>query len=267
MKYVMSFLIAQLFILQLWAQQTVNQAIIQTKMEVNNPEANQPPAGAPEGAMIMRFGDGDISAKIYFKNGMTKIETDMGMGKNQVIIDAKNKKTTTLFEAMGRKMGFYSTDDEMQNMLRGGADSGRQRQMTNAFTPEVFVEYLNDTKKIAGMMCKKAVLRYLNRRGEEVSQVVWYSPDFVMGEGFRMNDMLRMASVPGIEKIKGFPMEFEVVHPNGATVHYLVTKVSLDANVDDKVFEIPKDYDVRPMSEMQRQGGGPGFRFRMGGGL
>lgn len=263
MKYTIGMLVAIFSVSALIAQERVNEAVIQTKMEINNPDNGQIPGGLPEGAMVMRFGDGDITSKIFFKNGMTKIETDMGMGKNQVIIDGVNKKTTTLIEAMGRKMGFTSTDAEMQAMMQGG-DSSRQRPMPN-FNPEVFVEYLNDAKKIAGVVCKKAMLRYLNRKGEEVNQAVWYAPDVQMGEGFRMNDMMRAANIPGLEKIKGFPMEFEMTRPNGATVHYTVTKLDLNAKVEDKTFIIPKDYDIKPMSEMRQ--GGPGMRFRMGGSM
>ena len=246
------------------AQQVVNEAVIQMKTESSNPNADggPPVSGDGEGRMTVRIGDGEIKSKMYFKNGMTKIESDMGMGTNQVIIDSKEKKTTTLFEAMGRKMGFYSTDDDMQRMM-AGADSGRQQRIQQ-FNPEVFIEYLGETKKIAGMVCNKALLRYKDRRDQEVQQVVWYSPEFIMGEGFRIRDVMRMANIPGIQKLKGFPMEFELVRPNGAKVHFQVTKVDLTAKVDDKVFIIPKDYDIKPMSEMGRGGNG-GFQFRVNG--
>ncbi len=246
------------------AQQVVNEAVIQMKTESSNPNADggPPVSGDGEGRMMIRIGEGEIKSKMYFKNGMTKIESDMGMGISQVIIDSKEKKTTTLFEAMGRKMGFYTNDDEMQRMM-AGADSGRQQRIQQ-FNPEVFIEYLSETKKIAGMVCNKALLRYKDRRDQEVQQVVWYSPEFTMGKGFRIRDVMRMANIPGIQKLKGFPMEFEIVRPNGAKVHFQVTKVDLNAKVDDKVFIIPKDYDIKPMSEMGRGGGG--FQFRMNGG-
>jgi hypothetical protein len=251
------------------AQQVVNEAIIQMKTETTNPNTDGAPpvSNDGEGRVTVRIGDGEIKSKMYFKNGMTKIESDMGMGTNQVIIDSKEKKTTTLFEAMGRKMGFYTTEADMQRMMAGGGDSTRQQRIPQAFTPEVFIEYLSDVKKIAGMECKKALIRYKDRRGQEVQQEVWYSPDFVFGEGFRIRDVMRMANVPGLEKLKGFPMEFELVRQNGAKVHYQVTKVDLNAKVDDKTFIVPKDYDVKPMSEMNQGGGRNGnFQFRMGGG-
>ena len=248
------------------AQQVVNEAVIQMKIETTNPNSDggPPVSNDGEGRVMVRIGDGEMKSKMYFKNGMTKVETDMGMGLNQVIIDSKEKKTTTLFEAMGRKMGFYTTEGDMQRMM-AGADSGRQQRIQQPFAPEVFVEYLSETKKIAGMECKKALLRYKDRRGEEVQQEVWYTPEFVLGEGFKIRDVMRMANVPGLEKIKGFPMEFQLTRQNGAKVHYQVSKVELNAKVDDKVFLIPKDYDVKPMSEMNRGGNGRGFQIRVDG--
>lgn len=250
------------------AQQVVNEAVIQMKTETSNPNADggPPVSNDGEGRVMVRIGDGEIKSKMYFKNGMTKIESDMGMGTNQVIIDSKEKKTTTLFEAMGRKMGFYTTDADMQRMM-ASADSGRpQQQRIQQFSPEVFIEYLSETKKIAGMECKKALIRYKDRRGQEVQQEVWYSPEFVMGEGFKIRDVMRMANVPGLDKLKGFPMEFQLTRQNGAKVHYQVTKVDLTAKVDDKTFIIPKDYDIKPMSEMNQGGGRNGFQFRINGG-
>ncbi|HMO32480.1 MAG TPA: hypothetical protein PKE07_05735 [Lacibacter sp.] len=253
------FLLAQVSV----SQEVLQEGIIHIKVE-NTPgnDAGGPPPGAPEGAMVMRMGDGEIKTKIMFKNGMSKAETDMGFGTTQMIYDSKTQTTTTLFQAMGRKMGFYTNEEEMKKMM-AGADSGRQRMQN--FNPDVFIEYLGDTKKIAGMVCNKALIRYKNRRGEEQQQAVWYSPEFKAGENFRMNDMMRMANVPGLNKLKGFPMEFEMTRPNGARTFYQVTKVDLKAKIDDKVFVIPKDYDVKPMSEMNQGGGGRGnFIFRMG---
>lgn len=267
MKLIISSLAVFLFADTVNAQQIVNEAIIQMKTETTNPnsDAGSPPSVSNEGGeqrVTMRFGDGEIKSKMFFKNGMTKIESDMGMGTNQVIIDSKTKITTTLFEAMGRKMGFTSSDSAMQQMMNN-QDSGRQRIRPQQFNPEVFIEYLSETKKIAGMECKKALIRYKNRSGAEEQQIVWYSPEFVLGEGFSMRDMNRMANIPGLNKLKGFPMEFETTRQNGAKVHYQVTKVDLNAKVDDKTFLIPKDYDVKPMSEMRQQGGGRNGQFQI----
>ena len=39
-----------------------------------------------------------------------------------------------------------------------------------------------------------------------------------------------------------------------------VTKIELDPVIDDKVFEVPKGYDIKPMKEMQGQFGQGGRR-------
>jgi hypothetical protein len=145
--------------------------------------------------------------------------------------------------------------------MMSGSDTGRQRMQP--FNPEVMIEYLGDTKQIAGMTCYKANIRYKNRRGEEQQQLLWYSPDFVMGDGFRFNEMMRMGMIPGLQKLKGFPMEFETKRPNGSVVHYQVTKVDLNPRIDEKVFLIPKDYDIKPMSEMNQGGGRGQMMFRL----
>jgi outer membrane lipoprotein-sorting protein len=67
----------------------------------------------------------------------------------------------------------------------------------------------------------------------------------------------------GMDQVNGFPMEYEMQRPNGMKIHMTVTKVQLDAAIDDKTFEIPKGYDIKPMSEMGGPGGG-GRIFRMG---
>ncbi len=266
-RFFFSFFGLLLFAGSLSAQQVANEVIIQAKTETTNPNSDgndvQINNEGGEQRVMMRMGDGEVKSKIFFKNGQTKIESDMGMGTNQVFFDNKTKTTTTLFEAMGRKMGFSSTEQDMQQMMNNGRDSGRQQRFQQ-FNPEVFVEYLDETKQIAGMTCKKALIRYMNRQNQEVQQMVWYSPDFKMGDGFRLRDMMRMVNIPGLDKLKGFPMEFETTRQNGTKVHFTVTKVDLTAKIDDKVFVIPKDYDIKPMSEMRQQGGRNGqFQMRV----
>lgn len=260
--FLVVFLSSVLFVPTL-AQEVAQEGIIQLKIDNTAGEnTGAMPQGMPEGATIMRFGDSEIKAKLFFKNGMTKMETDMGFGTNQTIYDSKTKTTTTLFEMMGQKMGFYSNEEELKKIR--AADTSRRQQLP-PFTPEIFIEYLSDSKKIAGMNCKKAIIRYTTRRGEDMAQEVWYSPDFKMNEGIQMGEVLRMANVPGIQKLKGFPMEFLIKRANGSTSHYLVTKVDLTAKIDDKAFVVPKDYDVKPMSEMNQMGRGRGnMMFRMG---
>jgi GLPGLI family protein len=260
MKKVSVTLLAFACLVAVSAQEIVNEAVLQMKIETtegDNSSGAPPPPPGGEGQMMIRIGEGEMKSKLFLKNGMSRVETDLGTGISTVLYDSKTKITTTLFEIMGRKMGFYTSDEELEKMMTR-RDSGRQQ--VQVYKPEVFIEYLSDTKTIAGMVCKKANIRYKNRKGEEVEQPVWYNPDFKLGEGFRLRDIMRVANIPGMDKLKGFPMEFQTIRQNGSKVQFTITKVDLQAKVDDKLFIVPKDYDVKPMSEM---GGGRNGEFQI----
>jgi hypothetical protein len=270
----------------------VEKAIIKMQTEVTFPEnfGGGGPGGGEDGGG-MRFGSGgmDASSTIYFRGDMSKMESTSDFGNNIVITDIKNKKTTTLIEAMGRKTGFYSTPaeeqvmrarmDSMQNARRDSMQQARRDTLQRmGFTfgapqkPEIV--YTEQTKKIAGLVCKKAIIKS-TQRGQTSETEVWYSPEFKLAPGFSMgggggaqggrSNMMSMAGVNGLDQIEGFPMEYTATRGNGFKMHMTVTKVQLDANIEDKVFEIPKGYDLRPVTEMQQMGGGRGgFRFQSG---
>ncbi|HEX5668748.1 MAG TPA: DUF4412 domain-containing protein [Chitinophagaceae bacterium] len=260
---------------QAQAQKVVNKAIVTMKTEMEFPEQNQPAGGDDGGNRMMMPRDMEMTSTIFFKEDQTKIETASDFGKNYTFVDRKAKKTTTLMEVMGRKQGFWSSDEDQANMQKRmdsmravRADSLKQLGITFAPPAEPEITYTEEKKKIAGYECKKAIIKTKNQRGELNETAVWYTPEFKMADGFTLTSqggggMRMMGFNPsGIEKINGFPMEYEIVRQNGMRIHMTVTKVQLDPNIDDKTFEIPKGYDIKPLSEMQGQGGG--MRFRMG---
>jgi hypothetical protein len=256
----------------------VDKAIIKMKTEITFPE-NMGGNSPGEGDRVMMMGGAggmEANTTMYYRGDMSKVESTSDFGNNIIITDKKNKKTTTLTEAMGRKFGFYSTEED-EKAMRSRMDSSRNARrdslekagipVSKPAKPEV--EYINETKKIAGYTCKKAILKSKNQRGEVNSTIVWYCPDFKMADGFSLGGgagrgMMAMAGVNGLDQIEGFPMEYQMERNNGMKMHMTVTKVQLDAVIEDKVFEIPKGYDIKPMSEMQ--GGDGRMIMRMGNG-
>jgi GLPGLI family protein len=257
----------------------VDKAIIKMKTEITFPE-NMGGNSPGEGDRVMMMGGAggmEANTTMYYRGDFSKVESTSDFGNNIVITDRKNKKTTTLTEAMGRKVGFYSTEED-ELAMRSRMDSARNARrdslekagipITRPAKPEI--EYTNETKKIAGYTCKKAIIKSKNQRGEVNSTIVWYSPDFKMAEGFSFGGgsggrgMMSMAGVNGLDQIEGFPMEYQIERTNGMKMHMTVTKVQLDAAIEDKVFEIPKGYDIKPMKDMQ--GGDGRMIMRMGSG-
>ncbi|MFN5641752.1 MAG: hypothetical protein ACK45S_05045 [Sphingobacteriales bacterium] len=280
MKKMFFFLILGLT-LQVQAQRVVEKAIIKMNMQITFPEnwgGGGPGGGGDDNGMRMMPRDIETAMTVFYKGDQTKIETSSDFGKNYTFIDRKEKKTTTLMEMMGRKQGFYSTDAEAEAMTKR-MDSIRALRRDslekmglrfNDGGPEIL--YTEESKKIAGITCKKAIIKTKDRQGAVTETAVWYAPDFKMGAGFATSGgsqgggMMRggmSMNLPGMEKLNGFPMEYETTRQNGMKTYMVVTKVDLDANIDDKTLEIPKGYDIKPMSEMGGQGGG-GFRMIMG---
>ena len=63
------------------------------------------------------------------------------------------------------------------------------------------------------------------------------------------------ASPTGMELLNGFPMQYERNMNRGRHMTVEVTKLTIDKDVADKEFEIPKDIEVKPMKDTQNVGG------------
>ena len=262
---------------------TISKAIITTKTTTVSPEGEDdlpPPPQSVNGeeVRVMRFGgDGETKSVTTLKGAMVKTFSESEMGRTTVLRDNTNKKTTTLMEMMGNKTGFYVTDEE-QEVMRKQMDSmmqtRRQGNDNNALTgnapKSTEIIYVEESKKIAGQVCKKAFIVTTRQNGTKDSSTVWYCPDFKL-EGIASTGGLsgfgnfgRTTSLGGLSDIAGFPMQYEMKLNRGRKMIVEVTKLVIDKEVADKEFEIPKDFVVKPMKDMQT-GNGRGFQIRMGG--
>jgi hypothetical protein len=262
---------------------TISQAIITTKTTTVSPEGEDdlpppPPSSNGEEVRVMRFGgDGETKSTTTLKGAMVKTFSESEMGRTTILRDNTNKKTTTLMEMMGNKTGFYVTDEEqevMRKQMDSMMQSRRQGNDNNAFNgtapKSTEIIYVEESKKIAGQVCKKAFIVTTRQNGTKDSSTVWYCPDFKL-EGIASTGGLsgfgnfgRTTSLGGLSDLAGFPMQYEMKLNRGRKMIVEVTKLVIDKEVADKEFEIPKDFVVKPMKEMQN-GNGRGFQIRMGG--
>ncbi|MCU0381288.1 MAG: DUF4412 domain-containing protein [Chitinophagaceae bacterium] len=275
-----------LFTLSQGQVKTVDKAIVKMKTEVQFPEnaGGAGPGGGPGGEggerIVMIGGPGGMESSVtaYYRGDFSKIESQSDFGNNMVIIDHTQKKTTTLIEAMGRKTGYFSTEEDNEAM-RARMDSARKQRrdslekagipVSQPRKPEI--EYIEESKKIAGYTCKKALVKTRDQRGETNVTTVWYCPDFKIAQSFGsgsggggpMGRGMMMMGMNGLDQIEGYPMEISMERSNGMKMHTVVTSVKLDASIEDKVFEIPKGYDIKPLKEMQNGDGR--VMIRMGG--
>ena len=283
-----------LFAIVTFAQQkTISQAILTTKTTIVIPEgedesAPQASSNGDERRVMMRFGDaGETKAVTYLKNDLVKTVVKTDMANTTTIRNNAEKKTTTLIEAMGNKTGFYATDTDQEEM-RKRMDSMMQARNQNAAlagtnnAPVVDVIYVEGSKKIAGFECKKALI--LSTRNTTIttettitvkpvtdSSIVWYCPDFKLqgitstGGTSGAFSFGRMGSLSGLDKLNGFPMEYEMKMQRGRKMIVEVTKIETEKEIKDKEFEIPKEYEVKPIKDMQNGMGNGRFQMRVGG--
>lgn len=263
-------------------QKTFGSAIVKSKTSITFPENNNRGGDNGDGDFGGRPTGMESKSTVYYRGDMIKIDNESDFGNNTMIIDKKSGRTTTLIQAMGRKTGFYSTEEEreaMEERMRKRMDSIRQARgesaddSRQARTQDIEVVQTNDTKKIAGFSCKKAIIKSKTRQGQVNETIVWYCPDLKRpgnyplnfgstgGRGFAgaMSGASNRNNTNGFDKIDGFIMGMEISRPNGFKMETEVTEVQTDPTIADKVFEIPKGYDIKPMSEMERQFGGRMF--------
>lgn len=263
----------------------LTQATITTKTTVVAPDNDEAAPGGNftsengEQVRVMRFGgDGETKTTTWLKNDFVKTYSESEMAVTTIIRDNAKKITTTIMEMMGKKSGFYATDDDQAEM-RKRMDSmmqsrgGQNGSFGGSNTPPVYtISYIDENKKIAGYACKKAFVIGTRSNGKADTTTVWYCPDFKLqglpstgGSAGGFGGFSPAIGSNGMEDLAGFPMQYERTMNRGRKMTVQVTKLITDKDIADKEFEIPKDVDVKPMKDMQN-GGGPGFQMRIAGG-
>lgn len=265
----------------LFAQPTiVKQAIVNTTTNIIAPEEedvqNIQGQGSGAGMNFRNMMDGEMKFTTYLKNDLVKTIIKTEMGRSTIIRNNEKKLTTTLIEMMGNKMGFYATDEEMADMQKkrdSMMQARRKKDSTATQAPAVTTEktidisYTEDTKKIAGYVCKKAYVITTGLLGLKDTAVVWYTPEFkllnVLSTGGMSGFGNMGTNLGGLDKIDGFVMRYEMNMRRNRRMEVEVTKVDFKKEIEDKEFEVPKDFDLKPMKDMQGMFGGQGgFQMR-----
>ena len=268
-----------------FAQPTViKQAIVSTTTNVIAPEGEdvQNIQGGGGNQFFRNFGDGETKSTTYVNDSMVKTVMKNDMGRSTIIRNNNAKLTTTLIEIMGNKTGFFITDAEQAEMkikmdsmrqARRNSDSTKPKTTATTTPENVEISYVDGTKKVAGYDCKKALVITTRLLGIKDTVAVWYSPEIKLQNiastggtssfgNFGGGGFGNFTSLNGLDKIDGLVMQYEMNMRRGRRMIVEVTKVDLKKEVTEKDFEIPKDFDVKPMKEFQGMMQGAGMQFR-----
>jgi hypothetical protein len=162
---------------------------------------------------------------------------------------------------------------KMDSMMQARkVDSGatvRTRPASSENHIEVHVT--DETKKIAGYTCKKAYVVTTRILGIKDSNAIWFTPEIKLQNLHSTGGTMGFGgfgSANGFDKVDGFVMAYEAKMPRGRKMTVEVNKIDISKEIADKEFEIPKDFEVKPMKEMQSMfgggQGGPRMELRVG---
>lgn len=142
----------------------------------------------------------DPSMNLYFSKDKTRTELDLGMFVTTVITDEPNDQALILMDMMGMKMAVPTTITEINKESEAGEKTDNTK-----------VTLVNETKKILGYKCKKAIIT--NEDGFEATY--WYTEEIMQlsSEGQDLFD----AEIPG------FAMEFES-YTDGINMNFIITE-------------------------------------------
>lgn len=275
MKFTLLFAFLSVAGVTLAQPKLITQATITTNTNIIAPEdedVSQIQNQGGGGFNFRNFGDGETKSTTFVKNDLVKTIYKSESFRGSMYRNNSTKITTTIFEIMGNKQGFYSSDNDqaeiakrMDSMMKERAKiDTNMRQRSRSVNFATSIEYLNDTKKIAGLNCKKALI-ITDKLLAKDTMAVWYTPEIKFANLTSTGGTSGFASFAGpttdpFQKIDGFVMMYEKDMPRGRKMEVKVTKIEMDKEITDKEFELPKDVEIKSMKEMQGQGGG--FRIQ-----
>lgn len=188
----------------------------------------------PEQAAMM----GDMELKSTFKNGKALSEMSSMMFTNQTLVDEKGM--VMLMEQMGNKIAVKQTKEEMEKE--------EAKQKDKPADPKI--EYVNETKMIAGYECKKAIVTTVGKDKKEEKTEMWYCDKF---ENPNKDGKGRGQSI--MKGLKGVPFEYSGGQ-GGMKFKMVAKEVSIEP-VPDSKFELSTEgYKLMTMDELKAMQGG-----------
>jgi len=162
---------------------------------------------------------------IYAKNENSRVEMETGlMGTQVTMSNAKDGSTTVLYDMMGQKMAIVMDKAYIE------------KQKTENNIEKNKIEYLNETKTIAGYKCKKAKI-VLTDGGESQTIEIYYTEDIPNYQD------------TNFEGLKGMPLEFSV-NAQGIQMSFTATEIVKEKVADSK-FEVPSEYTKVSAEDME----------------
>lgn len=154
----------------------------------------------------------------YIKGTKSKFVQNSSMSNTTVISDSDDKSSIVLMEAMGQKYKMTMTSEEVEEMEQETMDA-------------IQIEYVNESKTIAGYSCKKAIVKM---EGMDEEAVFYYTDKI---------PPLKLSGMEGLH-LKGLPLEY-IISMEGMKMVMKATSVE-KTSVANSTFDVPEGYTEMP---------------------
>lgn len=170
-------------------------------------------------------------ATMYVKDNMIKVKVNTGFGATQTIVNTEEMTGTVLMDMMGQKFALKQSKEDFE------------KELNNI---ETEVEFLDESKEIAGYDCKKAIVKGSNKEtGETFTYTVFFTEE-IQTAGSNLTK-------PIFKDIPGMLMEYEIKN-QGFTMFFTASDVNKKRISDDE-FEIPEGYTLTTEEELRNNFG------------
>jgi GLPGLI family protein len=147
------------------------------------------------------------------------------MGDQIVISNTKNSESTLLMNMMGQKMAI---------------EVGDQKDNKSESIPSIV--YSQESKTIAGYLCKKATYTVFNEEQQDsISMDLYYTTKIPSSYN------------PQFKELKGIPLEY-TINTQGMSMTFEATKVE-SKKLSKSLFNIPKEYETISLEEFKKMMG------------
>lgn len=163
---------------------------------------------------------------IQIKGNKSRIEQSQMMGKNVVVSDMDQKNGFMEMDMGGQKLRIKISTEDFNK---------ETNQMPN-------IEYLDETKTIAGYPCKKAIMK---DESGQLAMTVFYT------------EKISNKAQKEFVGLKGFPLQYSISQQN-MTMEMIASDVSKES-VSDNIFNQSEGFKDITQADLQKMMGGGGF--------
>ena len=168
-----------------------------------------------------------------FSKEKQSMSLNFPMAAQKTIFDPKTNMASVLMNIIGQKFVIMQTTKELDELRKQEGET-------------VGVKETNETKTIAGYLCKKTVLTKKSKDGKETESNI-YSTDAI--------DITKFKAFNPLPEIKGFPLDFSM--KSGPVEFKVVARTITKENVPAFEFEVGSDYKPMTVAELHKFFGNP----------